>query len=180
MIDIPRSALVVVLACLFTACGPGGSKAQSLGEIPAMGLEPGWWATISVTATKGPRPTVEISVPTDLLFGYDESRLSEAAEAQLRSLAEKIAAEAAGPVSIAGATDLRGTDSYNYQLGLARSRATADGLLRAGVPDHLIGPVESLGEREPLPQCLQMNPDGSENADCLAVNRRVRITYVKR
>jgi len=74
-------------------------------------------------------------------------------------------------VKIEGHCDARGTDEYNYALGLRRAKATKDAIVSQGIdPSSII--IVSMGESSP--DCII---DYSE--ECLAKNRRAELKVIK-
>lgn len=76
------------------------------------------------------------------------------------------------PVMLWGHSDTVGSDAVNFRAGEARARAVADYFEANGVvPDRIT--IVSLGEGNPAePNYL---PDGSDNGEGQAANRRVEI-----
>jgi OOP family OmpA-OmpF porin len=54
-------------------------------------------------------------------------------------------------VTVVGHTDARGSDEYNMELGLRRAEAVRDYIIRQGYPAQNVGPAESEGKRDLLP-----------------------------
>jgi OOP family OmpA-OmpF porin len=54
-------------------------------------------------------------------------------------------------VTVVGHTDARGSDEYNMALGMRRAEAVRDYIIRQGYPAENVGPAESLGKRDLLP-----------------------------
>jgi len=74
-------------------------------------------------------------------------------------------------VKIEGHCDARGTDEYNYALGLRRAKATKEAIVSQGIaPSDII--IVSMGESSP--DCII---DYSE--ECLAKNRRAELKVIK-
>jgi len=74
-------------------------------------------------------------------------------------------------VKIEGHCDERGTDEYNYALGLRRAKSTKDALIRKGIPKNSISLV-SLGESSP--ECTSSSSDS-----CYSKNRRVEFQVIQ-
>ncbi|WP_165974817.1 OmpA family protein [Nonomuraea deserti] len=78
------------------------------------------------------------------------------------------------PITIEGHTDSKGGDSYNQDLSVERAEA---------VRDHLAGRLgsgytyEATGKVESEPIAKNEKPDGSDNLEGRARNRRVEISY---
>ncbi|WP_043614549.1 OmpA family protein [Nonomuraea candida] len=117
-----------------------------------------------------------ITFAADVLFAFDKATLTGKAESRLRQAAEALKAEAAGKeVRIDGYTDDKGSDSYNLELSQRRARAvhTALGKLVTGVTFTVAG----HGEADPVaPNAL---PDGGDNPQGRAKNRRVEISFAR-
>ncbi|MFK4040100.1 OmpA family protein [Nonomuraea wenchangensis] len=110
---------------------------------------------------------VEIALNTDVLFAFDEARLTSQARKILRRTADRIDAEATGAVHIVGHTDDVGTGRYNLALSLRRAKAVEQALA-ALVPDARFR-TEGRGEDEPA---------GKGDSDqARARNRRVEVTF---
>ena len=54
-------------------------------------------------------------------------------------------------VTIVGHTDAKGSDEYNMALGERRANAVRDYIIARGYPAEHVGPAESRGKRELLP-----------------------------
>ena len=117
-----------------------------------------------------------IIVAADVLFAFDKATLSGKAKSRLDQAADVLKKEAQGkPVSIDGYTDSKGSDSYNLDLSKRRAEAVRDRLaeLVPGVQFSVAG----HGEADPVaPNTL---PDGKDNPEGRAKNRRVEISFTK-
>jgi outer membrane protein OmpA-like peptidoglycan-associated protein len=110
-------------------------------------------------------------LPADVLFDFDKATLSPAAQVALDSLAKQINGTA-GAVSVAGNTDAIGSDAYNQTLSEQRAAAVADALKQKLGGDFTFA---SAGNGKTKPVAPNTNPDGSDNPDGRAQNRRVDI-----
>ena len=70
-------------------------------------------------------------------------------------------------VTVTGHTDAKGSDEYNMVLGQNRADAVRDYIIRRGYPEEQVGPAESRGKRELLP-----------DVDPFSVNQR-RVVLTK-
>jgi OOP family OmpA-OmpF porin len=76
-------------------------------------------------------------------------------------------------VEVAGHTDSIGTDAYNQGLSERRARAVYDYLTSNGIDaSRLVGP-NGYGESRPI--APNTNPDGSDNPEGRALNRRTEL-----
>src|SRR5678815_2265227 len=78
-------------------------------------------------------------------------------------------------VEVAGHTDSIGSDAYNQKLSERRAKTVYDYLTSNGVDaSRLVGPV-GYGESRPI--APNTNPDGSDNPEGRAQNRRTCLLY---
>ncbi len=172
-------ATLIILVLTLVACGPTKDSTADFAlvdPIPGANLEPAWWAAVSTTIVTSPdQPaTIEVTVPSDVLFAENSSVLAPAAQAELAAIAEDVMAGETAPIKIVGHTDGLGEGDYNIQLGLERAEAVAEALIEHGVAAEQIA-ASSEGEGALL--CAETRPDGTDDPDCRARNRRVTITY---
>jgi outer membrane protein OmpA-like peptidoglycan-associated protein len=117
----------------------------------------------------------EITLSSDVLFGYDSAEISLEGKTELDVAAsvvvEKIKLDR---VLVVGHTDRIGPDAYNVSLSKRRADAVRNYLVSQGVPDYLVT-AEGRGAAEPVVVC-----DGTRVTaalkSCLQPNRRVQIT----
>jgi hypothetical protein len=129
-----------------------------------------------VCASEGPEDgvietPVEIKLPSDVLFEFGKSELTPAAQAALEEVDTQIEATT-GTITIEGHTDAIGDDASNQQLSEARAASVQAALqdkLGSGFTFNAVG----FGESRPV--APNTNPDGSDNPDGRAQNRRVEI-----
>ncbi len=114
-----------------------------------------------------------VSLPADVLFEFDKATLTPAAEQSLRSVADLVRQGAPGAVTVLGHTDGKGSDAYNEDLSERRAEAVAEWFARQpGVRDRDYR-TEGKGEREPV--APNTRPDGGDNPQGRAQNRRVEV-----
>lgn len=106
-------------------------------------------------------------------FDFDKSTLRPDA---VRILDEAISILSNHPqlrVEVAGHTDAIGTEQYNQGLSDRRARAVYDYLMAHGIgADRMTGP-NGYGELRPI--APNANPDGSDNPEGRARNRRTEL-----
>ena len=110
---------------------------------------------------------------TDVLFDFDSDALTPAgaqAVAKIAEIVQRLAPE--NELICEGHTDGRGTETYNFELSLRRARRVADALAAAGIALEQIS-AQGLGESRPLAQ--ETKPDGSDDPEGRARNRRVEV-----
>jgi outer membrane protein OmpA-like peptidoglycan-associated protein len=110
---------------------------------------------------------------TDVLFDYDSDALTAAGTEAVTKIAEIVKKFAdANDLICEGHADHRGTEAYNFELSLRRARRVADALAAAGLPKERIS-SQGLGESRPLAK--ERKPDGSDDPEARARNRRVEV-----
>lgn len=121
-----------------------------------------------VTATE-----IIVDLPADVLFEFDQAEIQTAAVPTLRTLAELIEENPTGLVTINGHTDSVGSDAYNQSLSEERAQSVAAWLTRSGgvSPDRL----RTAGSGKSRPLAPNERPDGSDDPDGRARNRRVEV-----
>ena len=120
---------------------------------------------------------VKVDLSADVLFDFDKADLKSAAEPDLNRLATVLQAYPNATVKIDGYTDGKGTDAHNRPLSDRRAASVAAWLeAHAGVAASRIA-TRGWGSASPV--APNTNPDGSDNPEGRAKNRRVEITIVK-
>ncbi|WP_165011062.1 OmpA family protein [Neisseria yangbaofengii] len=118
---------------------------------------------------------IRINLSSDVLFDFDKAELKPDADAELRKAADVIRQKGQGMILIAGHTDSKGSDAYNQRLSLARAQAVKDWFEAQGLKQNYT--LEGHGATNPVaPNTL---PDGSDNPEGRAQNRRVEIIVNK-
>jgi OOP family OmpA-OmpF porin len=106
-------------------------------------------------------------------FDFDKSKLRPDAIAILNEAIEVLKKYPELKVEVAGHTDSVGTDAYNQKLSERRAKAVYDYLTSNGVDaGRLIGP-HGYGESRPI--APNTNPDGTDNPEGRAKNRRTEL-----
>lgn len=117
----------------------------------------------------------EITLFSDVLFGYDSATLSSEGLKELDLAAQVVAGKLVHleRVVVVGHSDRIGSASYNDPLSRRRAEAVRNYLISKGISSHLIS-AEGRGSREPLIEC-QGNAITASLKQCLQPNRRVQI-----
>jgi len=121
-------------------------------------------------AAKQGGPT-EFRLPADVLFAFDSATLSPAAQIALDSLVKQVNGTS-GTVAVQGNTDAIGSDAYNQTLSEQRAASVADALQQRLGGNFAFS---SVGFGKTKPVAPNANPDGSDNPDGRAQNRRVDV-----
>ncbi|MEY6433442.1 OmpA family protein [Thioalkalicoccus limnaeus] len=91
-----------------------------------------------------------------LNFEFDKYRLENIVNdqelARLNDYIETVKRSTAGEfLTVVGHTDAKGSYEYNDALGLRRANTVRDYMISRGVPERQIGPSQSMGKRDLLP-----------------------------
>lgn len=117
----------------------------------------------------------EITLFSDVLFGYDSATLSSEGLKELDLAAQVVSGKMMQleRVVVVGHSDRIGSDSYNHPLSQRRAEAVRNYLISRGIGSHLIS-AEGRGSMEPLVECRGSAITASLK-QCLQPNRRVQI-----
>ncbi|MGQ4659994.1 OmpA family protein [Lysobacter sp. F6437] len=106
-------------------------------------------------------------------FDFDKSTLRPDAVAILSEAVQILQRYPDLKVEVAGHTDSKGTDAYNQALSERRATAVYDYLTSNGIDaSRMVGP-NGYGESRPI--APNTNPDGSDNPEGRAQNRRTEL-----
>ncbi|WP_428969457.1 OmpA family protein [Sphingomonas sp. Xoc002] len=160
------------LACAMAGCSGGGDVARQAGasgasiELPVPAPSPG--KTVAqpdtVAADTG-------ASPTTIGFPQGGGGLNNEAKAMLDRLAADPAVRG-GSLILRGHSDSEGDDEANRIMSRKRAEAVRDYLARKGLDRNRMR-VIALGETRPV--APNAKPDGSDDSDGRARNRRVEI-----
>lgn len=109
-----------------------------------------------------------------IFFAFDEYGLEPGYIAYADNVYRILKENNGFKVEITGHTDDMGTDEYNNRLSRQRANTIADYLVSKGIEKSRIK-VRYKGEAKPL--ASNVNPDGSDNPDGRAKNRRVEFLF---
>lgn len=116
---------------------------------------------------------IRVELPGDVLFDFDKTDIKPAAEETLKKLATIIRSKSKGSVLINGYTDSKGNDAYNKKLSEGRANSVKQWLTTRGGISAVGLQTRGLGKANPV--APNTRPDGSDNPDGRAKNRRVEI-----
>jgi OOP family OmpA-OmpF porin len=120
---------------------------------------------------------VQVTLDADVFFAFDRAELAVPAAVVLADLARRIAAQARDTVRIEGYTDAKGAADYNVQLSRRRADAVKADLSRR--MDGRTVAFDVVGRGATNFVAPNTKPDGSDDSDGRARNRRVTITYTR-
>ena len=118
---------------------------------------------------------IQINLSSDVLFDFDKAELKPEADTELQKAADVIRQKGKGVILITGYTDSKGTDEYNQRLSLARAQAVKSWFEAQGLNQDF--QVAGQGAKNPV--AANTHPDGSDNPEGRAKNRRVEIIVNK-
>lgn len=115
-----------------------------------------------------------INFSADVLFGFDQDRLSASGMAELDNMVSSLRQRGGSVlIDVVGHTDRLGDTAYNQRLSERRAQSAASHLIARGVPAQSVR-ARGQGEADPLVVC-EGNRANAALKDCLAPNRRISI-----
>lgn len=133
------------------------------------------YATVVYRTPPAEEPQPEPREPEEPLivyFDFDRDVIKAEYTSALEEQARRLLDDAGLCVSIEGHADEKGTDSYNDELSMRRSRAVRDFLAARNVPAERMQ-LSAFGER--VPAAANRTPEGLDNPAGRALNRRVKL-----
>jgi len=119
---------------------------------------------------------MRIDLAADVLFDFDKADLLPKAEETLQKAADLIKQHTAkGVVRIEGHTDAKGGDAYNQRLSERRADAVKRWFEAHGLHENFA--TAGFGAKKPV--APNAKPDGSDDPEGRAKNRRVEIVVKK-
>jgi outer membrane protein OmpA-like peptidoglycan-associated protein len=154
--------------------GMGGAAA---GGIAAAGTTLGLEGALKELNAEVTAAEIKIDLAADVLFDFDKSTIKKEAEPSLRNLATVLKANAGAAVTIEGHTDGKGADAYNQTLSEQRAASVKQWLVANAQVTGANITTRGLGKSKPIAH--NTKPDGSDDPDGRAKNRRVQIIVRK-
>jgi len=154
--------------------GPDRGAISIIGlESAISGSSVGITKTLRDLGAKQVGKEIHITLSGDVLFDFDKWDIKKKAEATLLKLAQGIKETNKKHVLIEGHTDSKGSDSYNLELSQKRADSVRDWFVSKGVVTGVQFQTKGYGESKPVAH--NTKPDGSDNPEGRAKNRRVEI-----
>lgn len=116
-------------------------------------------------------------VMNNIFFDFDKDMLKDESRTELKRAIELLNKYPDIKIEIGGHTDSFGTDEYNLDLSQRRANSVRDYLVKNGFDAKRI--VKTVGYGESQPIVSNTNPDGSDNPQNRAKNRRVEFKLVE-
>jgi outer membrane protein OmpA-like peptidoglycan-associated protein len=118
----------------------------------------------------------KIFVLENIYFGYDSSNIRPDAARELDKLVQLLIDNPEIKIEMGSHTDSIASNVYNYELSKRRAEATVAYLIRKGIaPDRLT----ARGYGEEVPITRNTNPDGTDNPEGRARNRRTEFKILE-
>jgi outer membrane protein OmpA-like peptidoglycan-associated protein len=114
----------------------------------------------------------------DVLFAFDSAQVEASGAVKIGAVADVIVRLGGDrPIAVEGHTDSFGSDDYNQELSERRAASVEAILVGEGIGAERTA-TRGFGERFPI--ALNQKPDGSDNPEGRAQNRRVEIVIEKK
>ncbi|MGI5167433.1 OmpA family protein [Spirillospora sp. CA-253888] len=119
---------------------------------------------------------IAYNIEADVLFDFGRADIKPAAAAELTKIAAAIGKEApaGAPIQIDGHTDAKGDPAANQKLSEQRAQAIVEWLATKGGIER--SRLKATGYGESKPAAANTKPDGSDDPEARAKNRRVVIS----
>jgi outer membrane protein OmpA-like peptidoglycan-associated protein len=175
--DVTTVSLTVYGAPPFDNLAISGSGTGSAGGTAVAGAVVGIEAALKDLGAKVSPTEIRIGLSADVLFDFDKAEIKKEAEAELQKVATVIKGHPGAQVTIEGHTDGKGTDVYNNALSEKRAAAVKTWLTTNAQANAAQISTRGLGKTKPIAH--NTKPDGSDDAEGRARNRRVEIVVNK-
>lgn len=121
---------------------------------------------------------IRIALAADVLFDFDKHELKPAAHDKLAKVGEVLKAHPKTRVTIEGHTDGKGAAAYNQTLSERRAAAVRDWLVNNARQSKSRFATRGFGMSKPV--APNAKPDGGDDPDGRARNRRVEIVILQK
>ena len=115
-------------------------------------------------------------IVSNILYEYRSAKLNETAKKELDKLVLIMKKNPKIVIELSSHTDSKGGDSYNMKLSNERAKKAKEYIISKGIDEKRI---VSIGYGETKPIAPNTNPDGSDNPEGRAKNRRTEIRIIK-
>jgi OmpA-OmpF porin, OOP family len=119
---------------------------------------------------------VQDKMTLHILFDYDKNVINPKSYGELNEGINFVKRYPGSRIEIAGHTDNLGTPQYNQTLSEKRAASVREYLIRVGGVDPT--KITSVGYRDLHPVAPNRTPDGKDNPEGRAQNRRVEINIL--
>ena len=122
--------------------------------------------------TAKPYPVGKPVVMKDIYYDFDKATLRPESYPVLDTLAKVLRMYPQMEIEIGAHTDSKGTDAYNDKLSAARAKSCVEYLIKVGIESER---MHSIGFGERMPVAPNTLPNGKDNPDGRALNRRTEV-----
>lgn len=119
---------------------------------------------------------VQDKMTLHILFEYSKFVISDKSQAELKDAIDFVKKYPGSRIEIAGHTDNLGSQKYNQTLSEKRAEAVREYLIKEGGVDP--AKIAAVGHRDLYPVAPNQKPDGKDNPEGRAQNRRVEINIL--
>jgi outer membrane protein OmpA-like peptidoglycan-associated protein len=116
---------------------------------------------------------IKVRLAADLLFDFDKADVKQDAEPALAKVVTVLKAYPGASLSVEGHADGKGSEAYNQALSEKRAANVAHWLASRANLDAASVHARGWGKSKPI--APNTKPDGADNPDGRATNRRVEI-----
>ena len=166
-----KLSLAVLVSVALVGCATKPTNTNATNANSNMGA-----ASASTNATLTPEQLLAqtlATLPNKVFFGFNQYTLSSDAVAVLQQNAAVLLKNPQVNIMLAGNADPRGSEEYNFHLGMKRAKAVYSYFLQQGVPASQMCMV-SYGELRPAATPAQFGGDWQK---AYALDRRTEINY---
>jgi outer membrane protein OmpA-like peptidoglycan-associated protein len=154
-----------------------GAGGAAEGGTAAAGKTVGLEAALKDLGAKVTDTEIRIDLAADVLFDFDKANIKKEAESSLQKVATVVKANPGAKVAIEGHTDGKGADAYNQTLSEQRAAAVKAWLVASAQVEAAGITTRGWGKTKPIAH--NAKPDGSDDPEARAKNRRVEIIVRK-
>jgi outer membrane protein OmpA-like peptidoglycan-associated protein len=147
------------------------------GQPNLQGNVSGLTGAITAFAVRETATQTIVEMAADTLFAFNSADLSSQAQASLTKVADLIRQGGSGQIEVIGHTDGVGSDSFNTDLSRRRAEAVRNWLTTQNVAPASRFTITAAGKSQP--KAANTHPDGSDNPEGRAQNRRVEVIIPK-
>ena len=175
--SVQRVDLMMLQFLPFEGVALEGLGGAATGGIAAAGTTLGLEGALKELKAEVTATEITIDLAADVLFDFDKATIKPQAEPSLRNLATVLKANPGAAVAIEGHTDAKGADAYNQTLSEQRAASVKQWLMTNAQVSGTGISTRGWGKSKPIAH--NTKPDGSDDPDGRAKNRRVQVIVRK-
>lgn len=168
-----KLSLALVAAATLVGCATKPAAQTTTAAAPATASSSSNAATTTALTPAQLLQQTLASLPSKVYFGFDQYNLSSDAISVLQQNAAVLLKNPQVNIMLAGNADPRGSEEYNFHLGMKRAKAVYDYFLQQGIPASQMCMV-SYGELKPAAQASDFAGNWQK---AYALDRRTEINY---